>query len=324
MRQPTFEDVLSARERIAALAVVTPLLRHPTLDERTGGRILLKAENLQRVGAFKFRGAYNAVSRVDGAAFPGGVVACSSGNHAQGVAAAATLCGVKSLIVMPADAPKLKVQRTRAFGGEVLFYDRLKEDREEIARQKCAERRAHLVHPFNDPDVMAGQGTTGLELMEQAKSLGLVPDAVIASASGGGLISGISLAVKARAPDTQVFAAEPAGFDDLARSLTSGRRERNSKLGGSICDALLSDMPGEMVFEVAKRNLSGSLVVTDDEVRDAMRFAYHELKLVVEPGGAAALASVLTGKLPTNGRTIAVVLSGGNVDPSLFCEIVNI
>lgn len=324
MRQPTYDDVLSARERIAGLAVVTPLLRHPALDERTGGRILLKAENLQRVGAFKFRGAYNAVSRVDRKAYPGGVVACSSGNHAQGVAAAATLCGLKSLIVMPADAPKLKVARTRAFGGAVHPYDRLTEDREAIARAKCAELGAYLVHPFDDPDVMAGQGTAGLELMEQAKALGLVPDAVIACSSGAGLVSGISLAVKKHAPATEVFAAEPAGFDDLARSLASGKRELNTKLGGSICDALLAQTPGEMVFEVAKRNLSGSLVVTDDEVRDAMRFAYHELKLVVEPGGAAGLAAVLSGKLPTKDRTIAVVLSGGNVDPALFCEIVNV
>ena len=322
-RPPTFEDVLAARERIKGRAVVTPLIRHPALDERTGGRILLKAETLQRVGAFKFRGAYNAVSRVDAKRYPGGVVACSSGNHAQGVAAAATMCGLASLIVMPADAPPLKIARTKAFGAEVVLFDRVKDDRDAIAREQCARRGAALVHPFDDPHVMAGQGTVGLELMEQAEALGLAPDAVLVCCSGGGLASGVSLAVKHARAATDVYTVEPAGFDKFARSLASGRREKNARLAGSICDALMSPLAGELTLEVGRRTMAGGVSVTDDEVRDAMRFAFTELKLVVEPGGAAALAAVLAAKIPIKGRTVAAVLSGGNADPAQFAQIID-
>jgi threonine dehydratase len=319
---PTIADVRAARERIRNHIVATPLIEHPALNRATGGRILVKCENLQTVGAFKMRGAYNACAQVDRERFPGGVVACSSGNHAQGVAAAATLLGLKSLIVMPADAPALKLARTKAFGAEVHTYDRIKEDREEIARRLCAERKAALVHPFDDFHVMSGQGTTGIEIMEQASQRGMTPDVVLAPCSGGGLIGGIAIAVKAANPKAEVFAVEPAGFDDLARSLASGRRETNAKLSGSICDALLAPSPGEITFAVARQNLAGSLVVTDEEARQAIRFAFHELKQVAEPGGAVALAAVLTGKLPTKGRTIAVVLSGGNIDPQHFAQII--
>ena len=321
LRLPTYQDILAARDRLAHDVVLTPLLNHPALDERTGGRILMKAESLQRVGAFKFRGAYNKVAQVSKTAFPGGVVACSSGNHAQGVAAAATLCGMKSAIVMPSDAPQLKTERTRRFGAEVIPYDRVGEDRDAIALRLCQERRAAMVHPFDDPDVMAGQGTVGLELMEQAKSMGAVPDAVLVCCSGGGLVGGVAIAVKQANPGTDVMSVEPAGFDDMARSLKSGKRERNEKLSGSICDALLAPTPGEITFAVARANLAGGLVVTDEEACEAVRFAFHELKLVVEPGGAVALAAVLAGKLPVKGRTIAVVLSGGNIDPALHAEI---
>lgn len=320
-RLPTYQDILSARDRIAPHAVRTPLLTHPALDARVGGRILLKAESLQRVGAFKFRGAYNKIAQVDKAAFPGGVVACSSGNHAQGVAAAATLCGLVSAIVMPSDAPRLKTERTRAFGGEVIPFDRARDDRDAIALRLCAERGAAMVHPYDDPDVIAGQGTVGLELMRQARALGLIPDAVLASCSGGGLVSGISLAVKQANPATAVYSVEPAGFDDMARSLVSGRHERNAALTGSICDALLAPTPGEITYALARANLAGGLAVTDDEVRAAVRFAFHELKLVLEPGGAAALAAVLSGKLATRDRVIAVVLSGGNIDPGTLAGI---
>lgn len=319
---PTIGDVRAARERIKGHIVATPLMEHPALNRASGGRILFKCENMQSVGAFKMRGAYNACSQVDRAKYPGGVVACSSGNHAQGVAAAATLLGLKSIIVMPADAPALKLARTRAFGADVHTYDRVREDREEIARRLCAERKAALVHPFDDFHVMAGQGTTGLEIMEQAAQQGLTPDAVLAPCSGGGLVGGISIAVKAANPATEVYAVEPAGFDDLARSLASGRIETNAKLSGSICDALLAASPGKITFAVCKQNLSGSLVVTDDEARQAIRFAFHELKQVLEPGGAVALAAVLTGKVSTKGRTVAVVLSGGNIDPRQFAEII--
>lgn len=319
---PTFADVLGAAERIAPYAVKTPLIEHPALNARVGGRILLKAENLQRVGAFKFRGAYNAVSRVDRAEFPGGVVACSSGNHAQGVAAAATLCGIPSLIVMPSDAPKLKIARTKAFGGQVHLYDRDKEDREEISRRFCAERKAALILPYDDFYVIAGQGTAGLELMAQAEAVGATPDAVIVCCSGGGFAAGVSIAVKHANPATEVFTVEPAGFDDFARSLASGKRERNATMSGSICDALMANSPGVLTFALGQRNMKGGLVITDDEARAAMRFAFHELKLVLEPGGAAALAAVLSGKLPVKGRTIACVLSGGNVDPADYAAII--
>src|ERR1043166_869009 len=321
-RLPHIADILAARRRLGTLACRTPLIEHPALNALVGGRVLLKAENLQRVGAFKFRGAYNKVAQVDKATFPGGVVACSSGNHAQGVAAAATLLGFRSAIVMPADAPRLKIERTRAFGAEVVAYDRVKEDRDAIARELCASRHAAYVHPFDDPDVIAGQGTAGLEMMEQAEAMGATPDIVLVGASGGGLISGVSIAVKEKSPGTIIYSVEPAGFDDLARSLKGGTRERNAKLSGSLCDALLAATPGELTFEVARRNLAGGLSVTDDEAKAAVRYAFEELKLVLEPGGAVSLAAILAGKLPLQGKTVAAVLSGGNIDPSLFAEII--
>ena len=319
---PTYGDVVAARQRLASLACVTPLIEHPALNSLVGARVLLKAENLQRVGAFKFRGAYNKIAQVDSSAYPGGVVACSSGNHAQGVAAAATLRGLRSTIVMPADAPRLKIDRTKAFGGEVVPYDRTKEDRDAIAREICATRGAAYVHPFDDPDVIAGQGTAGLEMMEQAEAMGALPDIVLVGASGGGLVSGVSLAVKEKHPAAEIWSVEPAGFDDLARSLRKGERERNPALSGSICDALLSVTPGELTFEMAKRNLAGGISVTDEEARTAVRFAFRELKLVLEPGGAVSLAAILAKKLPFEGKIVAAVLSGGNIDPSLFSEII--
>ncbi len=319
---PTYNDVLAAAERMGALVTRTPLIEHPVLNARTGGRILLKLEILQRVGSFKFRGAYNAVSQVDRSRFPGGVVACSSGNHAQGVAAAAMICGMNAAIVMPEDAPQLKIARTRSYGAEVVTYNRETEDRDAIARALCSERNAAFVPPFDHFDVISGQGTVGLELMAQAEAMNAVPDVVLAPCSGGGLITGIAIAVKEVSPATEVYSAEPAGFDDLARSLVSGNRERNAQLAGSICDALLVATPGELTFELAKQKLAGGAVVTDEEVRAAVRFAFEELKLVVEPGGAAALAAVLAGKVPAFGRTVCCVLSGGNIDPTLFAEII--
>lgn len=324
MREQVLEvrDVEAAAERLAGLAVRTPLIEHPVLDARIGGRVLLKAENLQRVGAFKFRGAYNAVSQVDRAAYPGGVVACSSGNHAQGVAAAAALCEVPAVIVMPSDAPALKAARTRAFGAEVVPYDRATGDREQIARDIATERKADVVHPFDDPRVMAGQGTAGLELMAQARAVGAEPDAVLVCCAGGGLLSGIAVAVKAARPDTTVHPVEPARFDDFARSLAAGQRLSNEIRSGSICDALLVDRPGERTFEVARRLCGPGIVVSDEEAADAMRFAFFELKLVLEPGGAVALAGLLSGKFDAKGKTVAAILSGGNVDPAQFSEII--
>ncbi|MGI9475753.1 MAG: threonine ammonia-lyase [Hyphomicrobiaceae bacterium] len=315
-------DIEAAAARIAGLAVRTPLIEHPILNARVGGRVLLKAENLQRVGAFKFRGAYNAISLIDREKNPGGVVASSSGNHAQGVAAAAALCGIPAAIVMPSDAPALKLARTKASGAEIVLYDRATEDRYQIARDLAAERRADLVHPFDDLRVMAGQGTAGLELMQQALEIGAEMDAVLVCTAGGGLLSGIATAVKAARPETTVHSVEPAGFDDFARSLAAGERLQNAARSGSICDALLVDQPGEQTFAVAQKLCGPGLVVTDEEAADAVRFAFFELKLVLEPGGAVALAALLTGKFDATNKTVTALLSGGNIDPVLFAKII--
>jgi threonine dehydratase len=306
---------------VAGVALSTPLLTSPVLDARAGCRVLLKAESLQRIGAFKIRGAYNKISQLDRAAWPGGVVACSSGNHAQGVAAAASLLGFPALIVMPKDAPQLKIDRTRALGAEVYLFDREKDDRDALARDFATRRGAAVVPPFDDPDVIAGQGTVGLELMKQANELGLMPDCVLVPCSGGGLSTGVALAVKAVSPSTDVHPVEPAEFDDFGRSLDRGERVRNQRLSGSICDALMSPTPGEITFALGQKLLSPGLSVSDAEVAEAVRFAFTELKLVVEPGGAVALAAVLAGKVDNPGRTLACVLSGGNIDPGLFGQI---
>jgi threonine dehydratase len=246
------------------------------------------------------------------------VVAYSSGNHAQGVAAAAKLLGLPAVIVMPRDAPLLKRERTEAHGAEVVLYDRDKEDRAEIATRIAGELNATLVPPFDHPHVIAGQGTAGKEICEQLAEQSLAPDLVLVPASGGGLIAGISLAVKARYPAAQMVAIEPAGFDDHARSFASGRRERNARLSGSICDALLTATPGELTFPITSKLVSGAIAVSDDEVRAAVGFAFRELKLVVEPGGVVALAAWLAGKVEATGKNVVLVLSGGNADPAIF------
>ncbi len=320
---PGIADVIAARARIAGAAVVTPLLEAAFLNARLQARVLLKAETLQRTGSFKFRGAHNRISQIRATDAPGGVVACSSGNHAQGVAEAARLAGLSAAIVMPRDAPHMKIARTRRAGAEVILYDRDREDREEIACRLCAERGAVFVPPYDHPDIIAGQGTAALELCEQAQDAGAALAAVLVPASGGGLAAGTAIAVKHHAPDCALYCVEPAGFDDHARSLASGTRERNDRLSGSICDALLASQPGEITFAVNRRLLAAGLAVSDDEVREAMRFAFNELKLVVEPGGAVALAALLGGRIRVpEGGAVGVILSGGNVDPRSFAEII--
>ncbi|GBE44653.1 phenylserine dehydratase [bacterium BMS3Bbin10] len=321
MRLPTFDDVAAASERLTGVAVHTPLIESSALNARVGARILIKPENLQRMGAFKFRGAYNAISRLDREKWPGGVATCSSGNHAGGVAEAARLCGIAATIVMPEDAPENKLARTRAAGAEIITYDRQKEDREAIAAEISKDRGACYISPYDHPDIIAGQGTAGLELMRQARALGAQPDCLIAPCGGGGLIAGLALAVRHLSPGIEVYAVEPEGFDDHARSLASGRREKNAALSGSICDALLAPMPGELTFQINAKALSGALSVSDDEARDAIRFAFNELKLVLEPGGAVALAALLNGRMATKDRTIALILSGGNIDGDQFAGI---
>lgn len=312
-------DIRDAAERLAGLAVHTPLLDSPDLDERVGGRVLLKVEALQRTGSFKFRGAYNCISSLAPQDRERGVVAWSSGNHAQGVAAAARLLRVRATIVMPADAPALKIDNTRSHGAEVVLYDRYSESREEIGAALAEKHGLAIVRPYDDPFVIAGQGTVGLEIGEQCRALGVGLDALIVPCSGGGLSSGCALAMAALDPGTEVLTVEPAGFDDTARSLAAGRRcwiEEGSRT--SICDALMAPTPGEVTFPILREFASGGLAVTDDEVRTAMRYAATRLKLVLEPGGACALAAVMSGRYVARGKVVCAVLSGGNVSPEML------
>jgi len=319
---PTAADVEDAARVLDGVAIRTPLLSSETLDAKLGARVFLKSEVLQRTGSFKFRGAYNRISRIPESERQHGVVAFSSGNHAQGVACAARLLGMPAVIVMPADAPQAKIARTKGHGADVVLYDRETEDRAAISRRIAEERGATLVPPFDDPFVIAGQGTIGQEICEDLAALGHAPDVVLMPASGGGLAAGIALAVKHRHPQARLATVEPAGFDDHAQSFRSGRRERNATAAGSICDALLAPSPGELTFPLTLSLVGDGLAVTDEDVKDAMRFAFDELKLVVEPGGSVALAALLAGRLDVRGKTVAVVLSGGNVDGRLFAETV--
>jgi len=314
-------DIQAAAGRLKGLAVETPLIESPALNERLGGRVFLKPETLQRAGAFKFRGAYNRLSQLSDAEKTRGVVAFSSGNHAQGVALAAKLLELPALIVMPSDSPAVKVEGTRGFGAEIRFYDRFTEDRVAIADQIAAERGCVVVPSYDDPHIIAGQGTLGIEIVEQARAKGVALDRVLSPVGGGGLIAGTSTAVKGLSPSTEVWGAEPAGFDETRRSLQSGNRETIDQDARSICDALLTPIPGELTWPINQRNLSGVVAVSDAEVAEAMRYAFSTLKLVVEPGGCVALTAALTGKIDLKGKTAAIVLSGGNVDPGLFARV---
>ncbi|MBT6095848.1 MAG: threonine/serine dehydratase [Rhodospirillaceae bacterium] len=316
---PTIDDIRAAAERIASHAVRTPLLESPHLNEIVGGRLLVKAEPLQRTGAFKFRGAYNTLVQIPENERKNGVVAFSSGNHAQGVAHAAELLGLPAVIVMPKDAPPLKVENTRGYGAEVVLYDRYTENREEIGARIADERGATLVKPYDDPRIIAGQGTAGLEITEQLDGN---LDQVLCPVGGGGLASGVAIAIKAAYPDASVYACEPAGYDSMGRSLAAGAITGNDAgAGATICDALLPKSPGNFTFAIGQDLFAGGLAVTDDQVRSAMAQAFLRLKLVVEPGGAAGLAAALSGVLDCSGKTTVAVCSGGNVDPSLFADV---
>jgi threonine dehydratase len=315
---PTLADIEAAQRRIGAVAVRTPLLENPRVNDRLGGRLLIKAEPLQRTGSFKFRGAYNFINQLSPQQRQAGIVAWSSGNHAQGVAEAARLLGTPATIVMPADAPAIKVANTRASGASIIHYDRLKDDREAIARDLAERQGRTPIPPYDHPWIIAGQGTIGPEVLDQARAVDVRLDAIIAPCSGGGLSTGIATAVKALSPATRCYAAEPDGFDDLARSLASGTIQRNGRLVGSFCDALLAPCPGNITFALAQQHLDGSLTATDAEVGSAMELAFREFKIVVEPGGAVGLACVLNGRLPLAGRTVCVICSGGNVDGETF------
>lgn len=318
---PSFADLLAAAARLEGVARRTPLLEDPFLNEAAGRRVLVKAECLQWTGSFKFRGAWNRLSALEGEARARGVVAFSSGNHAQGVAYAARLLRIPAVIVMPADAPAAKIDSTRRYGAEVALYDRATEDRAAIAARISAERGGlTLVPPFDDPFIIAGQGTAGLEIAEQAAEAGVSQAQALVNASGGGLSSGIALAFAERAPGLKVRTVEPEGFDDWARALAAGSLQKNPAATGSIQDALLSPEPGILPFAIGRAAFGPGLAVSDEEALRAMAMAFARLKLVLEPGGAAALAAALFRADQIQGEAVIVVASGGNVDPELFAR----
>jgi threonine dehydratase len=312
------EDIRAAASRLNGHAVRTPLLESPRLGERIGGRLLIKPECLQKTGSFKFRGAYNTLSSMDPEVRGKGVLAYSSGNHAQGVALAARMFGVSATIIMPEDAPEMKKRNTAEYGAEVVLYDRYADSREELGERLQTERDLTLVKPYDQASVIAGQGTVGLEIAQQCADIGVQPEVLVCPAGGGGLISGTSLAMQAAFPDVVAHPVEPEGFDDWARSLAMGQRTGNDPDARSICDAIVTPMPGELTFPIGRETLSAGISVSDDEVLAAMKTAFTELKLVVEPGGCVALAAILSGKIDISGRTAVCVLSGGNVDPEVF------
>ena len=317
---PGFADIQDAARYLKGVAVHTPLLEAHAMGAALGCRLLVKAEVLQRTGSFKFRGAYNRIGRLSAEERARGVVAYSSGNHAQGVAAAATLVGTKSLIVMYSDAAAIKVANTGVLGGEVLFCDRRNENWEEVTARLAAERGLTPVTPCDDAHVIAGQGTVALELAAQARDMGAVPDILVVPCGGGGLTAGCAMAAKALLPKVAVYGVEPAGFDDTARSISAGQRVVNGADAATICDALTVSTPAAMTFAINRKLVDGMLTVSDPDVLAAMKRAFLDLKLVVEPGGAAALAALLAGKLDVRGKTVAVICSGGNVDPAIFAR----
>jgi len=314
----TIEMIEAAAGRLAGHARRTPLLSSPFLDDIAGRRVLVKPECLQHTGSFKFRGGWSAVSALDPETRARGVIAFSSGNHAQGVANAAKLHGIPAVIIMPSDAPRMKIDNTRALGAEVVLYDRANEDRDALGAKLAAERGLTLIKPFDDPLVIAGQGTTGLEIAEQAVEEGVGQADVLVPCGGGGLTAGIALALEAHAPGLRVRPSEPEGFDDTARSLASRRIERNDRLSGSLCDAIITPQPGEITFPINKRLCGPGLVVTEDEALHAMALAFARLKIVIEPGGAVALAAALFRPEQLSGDAVIAVASGGNVDAGVF------
>jgi len=317
---PTVADVIDAEVRLRGWLVETPVLESEAINERVGARVLFKAECLQHTGSFKIRGALNRLLQLGADERSAGVVAFSSGNHAQAVALAARWLHVPATIVMPADAPAVKLERTRELGAEVVLYDREREDREAIAAKIAERSGAALVPPFDHPDIIAGQGTLALELARTARERRLRVDAFYAPCSGGGLVSGCALALKAEWPSCAVYAVEPRGFEDLAASLAAGERRTVAPGGTTLCDGLRAPTPGAITFAIARRTLAGALAVDDAQIREAMAVAARHLKLVVEPSGAAALAAVLA-EAPPIGSCVAVILSGGNVDADLLADV---
>lgn len=309
-----------AAKRLAGHARTTPLLSSPFLDEIAGRRVLVKAECLQHTGSFKFRGAWSAVSALSEDDLACGVIAYSSGNHAQGVAMAAKAHHAPAAIIMPSDAPEIKIANTRALGAEVVLYDRASEDRDRIGAELASQRNLTLIKPFDNAEVIAGQGSVGLEIAEQAAAAGVDTADVLVCCGGGGLSSGVALALEARAPGLRVRPVEPENFDDMARSLVSGQIERNAQTTGSICDAILSPQPGQLTFPILSRLAGPGVVVPDKDCLRAMALAYERLRIVLEPGGAIALAAALFQSDAFEGDAVVAMASGGNVSPEIFCQ----
>ncbi|WP_170436336.1 threonine ammonia-lyase [Ruegeria arenilitoris] len=316
----TIDLIEAAAVRLQGHARETPILTSPFLDDLAGRSVLVKPECLQHTGSFKFRGAWSAISALDSEARKRGVIAYSSGNHAQGVAHAATLHGVQSVIIMPSDAPALKIKNTRALGAEVILYDRANESREEIGEALSRERGLTLIRPYDEPQVIAGQGTVGLEVARQARDLGVTDADVLVCCGGGGLTSGVALALEKHAPGLRARPCEPDGFDDVKRSLASGSVQTNNAAAGNICDAILTPRPGDITFPILRRLCGPGLAVSEDEALRAMALAFLRLKVVLEPGGAVSLASALFRKDEIQGDAVIVVASGGNVDPQVFAR----
>lgn len=320
LKLPTLQDIQDAASRLEGIAIKTPLLESVPLSAKFDARVFIKPENLQRVGAFKFRGAYNRLCRLSDGERKRGVVAFSSGNHAQGVAAAAKILGIKATIVMPADAPEMKRDNTLGYGAQVVTYDRATENREEIAGEIAARNGAVVVPAYEDFDVMSGQGTAALEAILTARNLGVKFGQFICPVGGGGLMSGCATAFKGLSPHTLLHGIEPEGFDDVRRSLAVGHIQENSQVSGSLCDALLSPSPGPTTFAVMQKTVNSVQTVSDQEALYAVRYAWEKLKMVVEPGGAVALAALLTGKVKVTGEPLCILLSGGNVDEKIFTQ----
>lgn len=314
----SIEDVRAAAQRLRGIAHRTPVLTSATLDDRASGRIFLKCENFQRMGAFKFRGAYNRLVQLDDTQRRGGVVAFSSGNHAQGVALAAKLLGVRAAIIMPEDAPKSKIAATQGYGAEVILYDRYRSHREEIAQGLCDERGAVMVSPFNDRDIIAGAGTAALELLEEQPDL----DNIVTPVGGGGLLSGSCLAAHGTNPAIAMYGVEPEAGNDAQQSLQKGEIVHIG-VPRTIADGLQTQAPGSLTFPIMREHVREIVTVSDDELKDAMRFAFERMKLVMEPSGAASLAAVLTGKIPVSGKRTGIVISGGNVDLDRFTSLLS-
>ncbi len=318
---PSSASVLEAYETLKSVVIKTPLLESPALNEKLGARLFLKCEMLQKTGSFKFRGAYNAISRLTNDQRRRGVFAFSSGNHAQGVAYAAKLLNSRATILMPEDTPEIKLNNTREYGADVITYDRYRESREEIGAAIAAERDLCLIRPYDNADVISGQGSVGLEIISQLTEIGATADLLCAPCGGGGLMSGISLAVAPQSPRTILHTAEPEFFEDTARSLSAGHPVSNSGNHRSICDAIVTPMPGNITFPILQQHLNSGLVVSDRETTQAIRTAFEYFKVAIEPGGAVALAAFLSGKTDIAGKTVVAVASGGNVDPALFSRI---